>query len=413
MSFVPLVLTVLATLGEKPPEPFRALDFDAAVKAARVEDKHILVVFGSTASADAKKLDTTTWTDVKVRSWLTATWVAIKLDVELDAELATRFRIHIVPTILILNRQGIEIDRITGYVDGRTFRAEADAILAGGDPVERVKKRMKGREDDPHLRIDLAGALIDRGLMEDAVKEYMWCWDHGLENDPSFAEARRAFLLGQIQRLGRLYPKANDLLAERAAKLSERVVDCAADDEQVADFLALERVQERDDAVLAAFDAIQSQSAECLHTKLRLAPIAIEGLIDARRYKEAVALMGDVTAHVSEILELAKRDLQHFEKERWGLAADTRLRKQRVDLARVYEALLGAERYDDADSLSKRILFVDSKGAMYTALIRAGLRAEAHGAARSIAVRAYGDPKLTDAEKLEIKSAARDILQPR
>jgi thioredoxin-related protein len=410
---LPLLLTVLASLGDKGPEAFRPIDFDTAVKAAKAEDKNMLVVFGSTGSADTKKLDSTTWADKSVRSWLAAKWVAIKLEVELEAELAARFRIHIVPTIVVLTRQGVEIDRITGYVTSGAFRAEADAILAGGDPVERVKKRMKGREDDPHLRIDLAGALTDRGMMEEAVQEYLWCWDHGLEHDPAFKEARRGFLLAQIQRLGRLFPKANDLIAARGAVLFERVIACAADEEQIADFLALERVQERDDVVLAAFDGIRGESMECARTKSLLAPIAIDGLIDVRRYAEAVALMGDVNAHVAAIMEDAKRDLERFEKERWAMAADARRREQRSDLSRVYEALLGAERYDDADSLSKRILLVDRKGATYTALVRAALRAEAHGSARAIAVRAYGDNRLTDAEKLEVKSAARDILQPR
>src|SRR5690606_24223484 len=123
----------------------------------------------------------------------------------------------------------------------------------------------------------------------------------------------------------------------------------------------------------------------------RLAPIAIDAMIDARRYAEAAALVGDLDAYVGALVAAADKDLRRFEKERWALAADARRRKQRSDLSRLYEALLGALRYDDADALSKRTLALDGKGATYVALIRAALRAEAHGAARSIAVRAYGD----------------------
>ena len=60
-----------------------------------------------------------------------------------------------------------------------------------------------------------------------------------------------------------------------------------------------------------------------------------------------------------------------------------------------------------------RICEFDHKGAGYVALIRGALRAEAHGAAKSIATRAYADAKLTEAEKSEVKKAAVGIVQPK
>jgi hypothetical protein len=412
MILAPLLLAILPGAPGTPTETFRTLDFDGAVTRAKIEDRPILVVFESTTSADSKKLDTTTWKDPKVKSRLASKMVAIKLDVELDAELSAKFRIHILPTMLILTRQGVELDRITGYVDARTFESEADAILAGSDPVERVQKRLKGHEDDPQLRTDLAGALCDRGDLEKSLVEYLWCWDHGVEKDPSFATVRRTFLLGQIVRLSRLHPPAADALAQRAAAIQDHVADCTADEDAVADFLAIQHALTRDDVVLAAYDAISSDSEACARTKSRLAPVAIDAMIDAGRYDDAVALMGDVNAHVGALVAAADADLQHYEKERWQIATDNRRARLRSDLSRVFEALVGSKRYDEGDVLAKRIITLDDRGPMYVALIRGALRAQAQGSARSVAVRAFGDKNLSDAEKLEVKSVAREIIQP-
>jgi hypothetical protein len=275
-----------------------------------------------------------------------------------------------------------------------------------------MQKRLVGHENDPHLRIDLAGAYCDRGDLEKSLAEYMWCWDHGVENDPTFAEARRNFLLKQIERLSRLHPPALDALAQRSDAIRDHILDCTADEEAVTDFLVLEHAQQRDDIVLEAYDTMDTENEACAHTKARLASVAVDAMIDARRYDEAIALMGDVDARVSAIVSEAQTDLARFEKERWVIAADNRRGRMRTDLSRVYEALVGAKRYDEGDLLAKRILTLDDRGPTYVALIRGALRAEAQGSARSVAVRAYGDKHLSDAEKLEVKSVAREILQP-
>jgi Thioredoxin-like len=412
MILAPLLLAILPGTPGTPADAFRPLDYDGALHAAKVEDRPILVVFESAASVDAKKLDATTWKDPKVKSWLASKIVAIKLDVELDPELTARYRIHILPTLVMLTRQGVELDRITGYIDPRAFETEAASILAGGDPVDRMQKRLVGHENDPHLRIDLAGAYCDRGDLQKSLDEYMWCWDHGIENDPTFADPRRTFLLSQIERLSRLHPPALDALGVRSAAIQEHILDCTANADAIADFLVLEHAQQRDDLVLEAYDAIPTEGDECALTKARLAPMAVDAMIDARRYDEAVALIGDVNARVSAIVSAAQADLQHFEKEKWAIASETRRGKLRTDLARVYEALVGAKRYDEGDLLAKRILTLDDRGATYVALICGALRAEAQGSARSVAARAYGDKNLSDAEKLEVKSVAREILQP-
>jgi hypothetical protein len=48
-----------------------------------------------------------------------------------------------------------------------------DEILKGGDQLERLQKRRKGREADPDLRLRYADILADRAQLEDALSEYL------------------------------------------------------------------------------------------------------------------------------------------------------------------------------------------------------------------------------------------------
>jgi len=396
-------------------DPFRPLDLDGAVRSAQIEKKCVLVVVARAGAPETKKLDGT-FGEAKVREWMAAKAIAIRVDFDRQPDLAARFRVHILPTMVFLNDKGLELDRLTGHVDGRTFRAEAESILAGGDPVARVRKRLVGHENEPHLRIDLAGALYDRGLLEEAMREYLWCWDHGVEFDPGFAEARRDFLLREIVRLGRVYTPASDELATRAATLFERVVDCSATLVQVRDFLTINQTLQQDDRTLAAWDAITKDPTGCEEMQKMLAPNVLDALIDARRYKEAAERLGDAVARFDAAATAFEADAKRWRKERPEDAEakiEVERRALRVDACRWFETLLGAGRYDDADKLSARVLAHDGKGATYTALLRAALRAESHGAAKSIARRAEADKKLSEAEKAEVRTAAKQILQPK
>lgn len=411
-----LAFLLLFLGGDARKDPFRALDPEAAVRAAAIEKKCVLLVIARPGSAEAKKLDTTTFLDSKVREWISKRAIAVRFDPEADESVTARYRVHVLPTLVFLNDKGLEMDRITGHVDARTFRAEADSILAGGDPIERVKRRLVGREKDPHLRIDLGGAYYDRGLLDEALREYLWCWDHGVEADPAFAPARRAFLLGEIQRLGRVHTPASDALAERATKLFERVRDCIATDEELTDFVTIHRVLQREDRTLEAWDGLVLDTESCAPTRARLAPYVIDPLIDARRYEDAAALIGDAPARCRELIRAFEESAQRTRADRPADAervVEAAHKKLRGDLARIYETWIGSARYDEGELLATVVLAHERRGATYVALMRAALRVEAHGTAAALANRAAEDKGLSEAERAEIRKVAKDVLKPK
>ncbi|MDZ4773523.1 MAG: thioredoxin family protein [Planctomycetota bacterium] len=398
------------------PDMFRALELDAAIASAKTEKKNVLVVFQRAGTGDTKKLDTTTWVDRPVREWIGLKVVAVKLDVVKHDELATKMRVHVTPTLIFLNESGSEIDRITGYVDGRTFLAETKSIFGGADPVERARKRLELAPNDPHRRIDLALLLGDRGDFAASLAELMWCWDHGTEIDPSFAETRGSFLLGELLRLSRIHPPAGDALAGRAKGIYQRVVGCVVTESELADFLLLNRELQQQERTLAAFDALSSGTEACVALRDRLAPLAVDPLIDSRRYKEALALIGDPRAYFNRLGAEFRASSERIEKERPGdslTVIDANKRAVRSASVRIYEALLGATQFDDAESFAQLVVAFDGRGATHCALIVAALKLEAHGQARALVGRALADTKLTPTEKEDVRKLARAIIQPK
>ncbi len=376
----PAFLAVLALFAPSPPpEVFRALDLEAAVSAARSEHKCVLVVFGRAGSAEAKKLD-------------------------------------IVPTTVFLNDQGREVDRITGYVDGRTFLAETRAIFGGVDPLERAQKHLAEAPDAPRLRMDVAMALGDRGEFDAALDQLLWCWDHGREADSTFEEARRTFLLRELMRLARIHPKTADALSARARMLFEKITTCAAAAEDVTDFLLLNRNLQQEDRTLAAFDALDPNSEACAALRAQLGPLIVDPLIDARRYAEAVERIGDPRAHFNRLVAAFRTECERLERDHPTeafTAIDTNRRALRNQAARIHEALLGAKQYDESEAYAKLVLLFDGRGPTYCALICAALRVEAHGQAKALVTRALSDPKLTPSEKEDVRKLSTAIIQPK
>lgn len=410
------VFFALLSLLAPPKDLFRGLDLEAALVAAKSEHKCVLALFARVEAPETRKLETTTWNETKVREWLALKAVAVRFDVGRDQELAARLRVHAAPTIVFLGENGVEIDRINGYVDGRGFLSETKSIFGGTGPLERAQKALAAAPGDPHRHLDVAIVHGDRGELAEALTELLWCWDHGVESDPGFVDTRRTFLVRELMRLQRLYPKAGDELVARANALLQRATECAVSDAELEDLLLLDRELQQEERTLAAYDAVPEESEACASLRARLGPHVIDPLIDARRYGEALEWLGDVRARFNESVIAFRREADRLARDdprEAFVLTDTRRRALRNQSTRWYEALLGAARYDEADALAGTILVFDGRGPTYLGLMRAAIRAEAHAHAKALAVRALADPKLTPSEKEDVRTLSAEIIQPK
>ena len=166
----------------------------------------------------------------------------MKIDGDRHHELAAKYRIQAYPTILLLEPDGREIDRLVGYRDAATFLDEAREALAGRDSLARSRGRVEGESrNDPMLRMRLGDALAEKGQVEEALAEYLWCFDHGLEHGKGFHGVRLSFLLSRITRLGSRNPAALAELRDRRDAACRKLEGESASFEAAMDFTALNR----------------------------------------------------------------------------------------------------------------------------------------------------------------------------
>lgn len=99
-------------------------DFAAAQEKAKASGKLVMIDFAAEWCGPCKMLDRTTWKDEGVISAVTDKAVAVRVDVDENRELAARFRIRSIPTIIFIDGEGKEVSRLIGYRDAEGFLKE-------------------------------------------------------------------------------------------------------------------------------------------------------------------------------------------------------------------------------------------------------------------------------------------------
>ncbi len=148
------------------------------------EDKPILIDFYATWCGPCKMLDKEVYTVPEVISDL-ARLITFKVDVDKPEyeELTDVFHIFNMPTLVLCNPDGSEIDRFIGFRPADEFRATIADYLAGKGTLADVEKRLAASPDDPELllaagtkraqRLDAAAArpLLEKALAGDEQDE--------------------------------------------------------------------------------------------------------------------------------------------------------------------------------------------------------------------------------------------------
>ena len=98
--------------------------FDDAKKAAKASDKLIMIDFKAEWCGPCKMLDRTTWSDDEVIGSVKEKAVAVKIDVDQHGDLASKYGIRSLPTIVFTNADGEEVSRFIGYRDAMGFLEE-------------------------------------------------------------------------------------------------------------------------------------------------------------------------------------------------------------------------------------------------------------------------------------------------
>lgn len=215
-----IILLAILTVHVSAEEPFSDLSFDKACKKAAEEKKIVMVDFYTVWCGPCKMLDRNTWSDQNVIKVLNRTAISLKIDAEANRDLAAKYSIRGYPTIVFLKPDGTVISSLLGYRSPDRFLTEAQNVL-GVKPVDVKATDTHEGGGDPAQRQHDAKALVKQGRYNEALEAYLWCFDHGNDNNLDYAGDRLSTLLMEIAGLGQQYPPAMRALEKRrdAARL--------------------------------------------------------------------------------------------------------------------------------------------------------------------------------------------------
>jgi thioredoxin-related protein len=372
---VPAVVVVcLFNVAAHEEEPFHDLSFDAACKLAGEQNKVVMIDFYTTWCGPCKMLDKNTWSDRTVQKWLGEKTVSLKLDAEKEVSLAKKYRVSAYPTILFIKPDGEVIDRLVGYADPKKFLESSNASLSGDTSIIRAQRAAEDGENDPMARMNYGRELVRTGEHEKALAEFLWCFDEGAKQSTGFVGVRLSFLLGDIARLGQVYPPAMKALTDRRDAAAKALRSGKPKFENAAEFSAINRTLEQSDRTLEMFDELRKGGSDTDMVRQILFRDVFELLIEARRYDDVIAAAGDVPGRIEQEFSRLE-EMKKYDKSDERMLSY--MKQMALDNAGKYvEALAGAGRDADAISASERVIKFDDSKDTYVTLLKHLKRAE-------------------------------------
>ena len=381
---------------------FHDLGFDEALELAAAEAKVVFVDFFTTWCAPCKEMDETTFKDPEVAAWLAKNTVALKIDAEANETnqaLAQRYGVRSFPNYVFISPNGDLMDRLTGKRPPGQFIEDSESSLSGENTIARAQAALaEGDPEDPGLRSNLADAYAELGQDQDALREYLWCFDVGMVNEESYGGVRLSFLLSDIERLGRRYAPARAALVERRQHAEQRIVDGSAEYDDIAVYSSINETLDEQDATLVLYDLVKDEGSLPDLTLRAFAREVFDLLVDAKRYERIVAEY-DVPARVNWEFESFRTSMEFYRepdatfnqveehlsesarKELADFLADSNDRERmrqthkdmlRDDVASHYQVLLGAGLLEDAAEIAQRLIEELDDAETHNALAWAG-----------------------------------------
>jgi thiol-disulfide isomerase/thioredoxin len=329
-----------------PPTPFRAVSsFKEALKLADQEHKIVFVDFFTTWCEPCKRLDKDTWQDPSVIALLKEKSIALKVDAERHVAMAKHYNVNAYPTLALIRPDGTLIDSLVGYRNAPTFKGEFTDALAGrtkfAQAREAVEKAGVDLEKQAKARYDLGRELSQRGENAEALTEFLWCFDVGMKQAPSYGGVRVSFLLLDIAELGARYPPALDALRARREGARARLSD---DPSAAVEFGGINHYLGEDNVTLEAFEKLPADSSK----REALGFWVFDILLEAKRYDEAATASP------------AAKFKAGFDRMRAARTPNDSMRGYLVkSAAKEVEALAGSGKLDDARDLLKALLEYD------------------------------------------------------
>lgn len=351
---------------------FRNLTFDQALAEAKKTNKVVFIDFYTTWCGPCKMLDRITFKDENVIKLLREKSVAIKIDAEKERDLAARYGVASYPSLLAVKPDGSEIGRVLGFREPKQFLVEVADLFQGITALERARLDVQNEgKNDPMKHHRLADEYANAGKFDDALREYLWCFDQGLTADPAYAGIRSSYLLARLAQLSQFHPPTRAAVLERRDEAARRLVENPQDRIAAMDFAAINRQFGESAQTLEMFDRLRDSNRWDAGVRLVLRDALFDDLYAKQRFGDLLA--GDPVQEVEHDVERLKQMSQAFERD----PLSGRMLRQRTLLkwSRLLHATLSTQPIENAQRLARTILAYDSSDETIQLLVSAAEKA--------------------------------------
>jgi thioredoxin 1 len=377
------------------PRVFGTRTVREAIEAGARDGKLVILDATATWCAPCKTMDATTWVQPEVEKWIGDHAIAAQFDIDKDADSARAYNIAAMPTIIVV-RNGVEFDRVTGY---RT----AEQLLGWLSGV-REGKTLQAQQAEPTFRerLKIARDKVYSQRLPDALADYLWLWDNIEKVYPDQVGEKSDSLVVCLRDISLRLPEARPKIVEMRDALAP---GSSKDPATARDYVALCRALDDTDSVIAWFE--KNRGAANFRELWRGCGPQLETvLIQRDRWADVGTYVEDPVGRLRGVHERMLKIVAELEKEdRMPETIIAERSRYSAEAVRLYVSLLAAGREQDAAAIEAEATSVDPSPFLRGLLLTKTLD---HNQARAFH-EAWLKPEL--ANTLDIEDARRRIRE--
>ena len=188
---------------------------DATLADAKAHHRPILLDMYTDWCEWCHALDDTTYVDPTFIQF-SKRFTMSKINAEVDTVTAAHYHVNGYPTVLVLNENGEEIDRVVGYARAPEFISQIRDVLAGKNTLASIRAQEPAHANDPEFVYKLAQRLNDHGLIAESRDRYLKFVSMDPKNVSGFTD-------DAYYTLARMARKQKDYASDR--KYAQTIVD--------------------------------------------------------------------------------------------------------------------------------------------------------------------------------------------
>lgn len=363
-----------APAGTELPRIFAGVPFAEALKDSADGAGFLFVKGTADWCMPCKQMDRTTFVDPRVRAFFAKDNRIIEVDSDRQPEIARPLKMRMLPTTLVY-KGGVEIDRAVGLINPDQFAAWIDRLKGGQTNMSIIAGRIDaaakgGQAVAVSDRVVYTDHLLCARRYDDATAELARLWEDTASAGGQAAQLRASFVPEAMRELADAHPPAKDRLKALRDAAAGKAKAAPASAQPADDLLILNDILGDSAATLAWFDAAKA-SPEGLALARRLAPRLEPALVAAGRWVDLGKLPEDPSAGVRQMAGVLARLRAASRPE-----LPQMLTMYRAEVAKLYAALLAADREADAASMLSAAIPADDTGELRLAVVSRALDAK-------------------------------------